>query len=120
MVILSALAEVAELAYAHDSNSCSLGIVGSIPTFGIITVLDQDCYSKLKSVNFHCRGVAPAVRQDRASSGRRISPGDLGAERSECETAIEVGSFFIISKGKSTHQVAASAIIGLSLEDTKA
>ncbi len=29
------LAEVAELAYAHDSNSCSLGIVGSIPTFGI-------------------------------------------------------------------------------------
>ena len=27
-------AEVAELADAHDSNSCSLGIVGSIPTFG--------------------------------------------------------------------------------------
>ena len=31
----STLAEVAELADAHDSNSCSLGIVGSIPTFGI-------------------------------------------------------------------------------------
>ena len=27
-------AEVAELADAHDSKSCSLGIVGSIPTFG--------------------------------------------------------------------------------------
>ena len=29
------LAEVAELADAHDSNSCSFGSVGSIPTFGI-------------------------------------------------------------------------------------
>lgn len=28
-------AEVAELADAHDSNSCSLRSVGSIPTFGI-------------------------------------------------------------------------------------
>ena len=28
-------AEVAELADAHDSNSCSFGSVGSIPTFGI-------------------------------------------------------------------------------------
>jgi hypothetical protein len=27
---------VAELADAHDSKSCSFGIVGSIPTFGII------------------------------------------------------------------------------------
>jgi hypothetical protein len=32
---LLTIAEVAELADAHDSNSCSLGIVGSIPTFGI-------------------------------------------------------------------------------------
>ena len=32
----SILAGVAELADAHDSNSCSPGIVGSIPTFGII------------------------------------------------------------------------------------
>ena len=29
-------AEVAELADAHDSNSCSFGSVGSIPSFGII------------------------------------------------------------------------------------
>ena len=29
-----ALAEVAELADAHDSNSCSFGIEGSIPSFG--------------------------------------------------------------------------------------
>ena len=28
------LAEVAEQADAHDSKSCSLGSVGSIPTFG--------------------------------------------------------------------------------------
>ncbi len=28
-------AEVAEQADAHDSKSCSFGIVGSIPTFGI-------------------------------------------------------------------------------------
>ena len=27
-------AEVAELVDAHDSKSCSFGIVGSIPTFG--------------------------------------------------------------------------------------
>ncbi len=33
--ILLALAEVAEQADAHDSKSCSLGSVGSIPTFGI-------------------------------------------------------------------------------------
>ena len=31
-----AWAEVAELADADDSKSCSFGIVGSIPTFGII------------------------------------------------------------------------------------
>ena len=31
-----AQAEVAEQADAHDSNSCSFGSVGSIPTFGII------------------------------------------------------------------------------------
>ncbi len=30
-------AEVAEQADAHDSKSCSFGIVGSIPTFGIIS-----------------------------------------------------------------------------------
>ena len=30
------LAEVAEQADAHDSKSCSLGSVGSIPTFGIL------------------------------------------------------------------------------------
>jgi hypothetical protein len=29
------IAEVAEQADAHDSKSCSLGSVGSIPTFGI-------------------------------------------------------------------------------------
>ncbi len=29
-----AIAEVAELADAHDSNSCSARSVGSIPTFG--------------------------------------------------------------------------------------
>ena len=29
-------AEVAELVDAHDSNSCALGRVGSIPTFGTI------------------------------------------------------------------------------------
>ena len=38
--ILSAVcrrpAEVAELADAHDSKSCSFGSVGSIPTFGTI------------------------------------------------------------------------------------
>jgi len=27
---------VAELADAHDSNSCAFGHVGSIPTFGIL------------------------------------------------------------------------------------
>ena len=31
---LSSRAEVAEQADAHDSNSCSFGSVGSIPTFG--------------------------------------------------------------------------------------
>jgi hypothetical protein len=33
-VKISTLAEVAEQADAHDSNSCSFGSVGSIPTFG--------------------------------------------------------------------------------------
>ena len=32
---LVTFAEVAEQADAHDSNSCSFGSVGSIPTFGI-------------------------------------------------------------------------------------
>jgi hypothetical protein len=32
-------AEVAELADAHDSKSCALGHVGSIPTFGILFLL---------------------------------------------------------------------------------
>jgi hypothetical protein len=32
--ILLTPAEVAELADAHDSNSCAFGHVGSIPTFG--------------------------------------------------------------------------------------
>ena len=40
LVILKVWAEVAEQADAHDSKSCSFGIVGSIPTFGIIT---SDC-----------------------------------------------------------------------------
>lgn len=31
------LAGVAELADAHDSKSCSFGIVGSIPTFGTLS-----------------------------------------------------------------------------------
>jgi hypothetical protein len=35
-ILAHAHAEVAELADAHDSNSCSYGSVGSIPTFGII------------------------------------------------------------------------------------
>ena len=33
--ILLQQAEVAEQADAHDSKSCTLGYVGSIPTFGI-------------------------------------------------------------------------------------
>src|SRR5512135_2593313 len=36
MVILYLRAEVAAQADAHDSKSCSFGIVGSIPTFGLI------------------------------------------------------------------------------------
>src|SRR5512143_3947283 len=44
LVILYARAEVAEQADAHDSKSCSFGIVGSIPTFGIIQHLPSaDC-----------------------------------------------------------------------------
>ncbi len=40
--ILFKQAEVAELADAHDSKSCSFGNVGSIPTFG--TLSDRGFY----------------------------------------------------------------------------
>ena len=36
-------AEVAEQADAHDSKSCSLGSVGSIPTFGTLTIYGGSC-----------------------------------------------------------------------------
>ena len=39
------MAEVAELADAHDSKSCSFGSVGSIPTFGTI-------FKDVKSMNY--------------------------------------------------------------------
>ena len=38
-ILAPAHAEVAEQADAHDSNSCSYGSVGSIPTFGIILLI---------------------------------------------------------------------------------
>ena len=41
----STQAEVAELADAHDSNSCAFGHVGSIPTFG--TCEDRDAYHRV-------------------------------------------------------------------------
>lgn len=42
-------AEVAELADAHDSNSCALGHVGSIPTFGTFQQKSSSCM-----VSFFC------------------------------------------------------------------
>src|SRR5512140_3569242 len=70
VVILCLQAEVAEQADAHDSKSCSFGIVGSIPTFGIIQHLPfADC------------GQAPAcillvaARECRTAASRFIIPG---------------------------------------------
>jgi hypothetical protein len=42
-ILALAYAEVAEQADAHDSNSCSFGSVGSIPTFGIIPFPVTNC-----------------------------------------------------------------------------
>ena len=45
---------MAEQADAHDSNSCSFGSVGSIPTFGIIP---------LPGINYFPLGKTENVRQ---------------------------------------------------------
>lgn len=41
--MIRALAQVAELVYARDSKSRSLGIVGSSPTLGTILRISEEC-----------------------------------------------------------------------------